>query len=169
MGNTRREENKRLLEEKLTIIQSVAILIGCLLLIVSAWLGETVFSYEVEKTVMIREPYEHVVDVIWDYKCYTTTYGECYHESGCRYLYHSSKTTTVEDARNDGYRACSVCDPPIELPVTIKETRYREVAKIETETKEPKLFVCVVSTSVTALVYYIVTYDIRKEIREKND
>ena len=140
-------------KNRLEIIQSIAVIFYFFVVIFSFWLSENVFAYEVEKTKTIEEPYEYVVDEIWDYTCYTTIYGECYHESGCLYLYHSSKETTVADAKIDGYRACSKCDPPRELPVVIKETRYRTVTKTEMETKEPTVIVWIVCTGVYILIY----------------
>lgn len=131
----------------------VAVILYFFVCVCSAWLGENVFAYEVEKTKTVEEPYEYVVDVIWNYTCYTTTYGECYHESGCQYLHSSSHKTTVADAIDDGYRACSKCDPPIELPVVVKETRYKTVTKTETETKEPTIIVWIVCTGVYVLIY----------------
>lgn len=137
----------------LTIIRFVAVVVYCFVCVFSYWLGENVFAYEVVKTKTVKEPYEYVVDTIWDYTCYTTTYGECYHEKGCQYLHSSSRKTTVADAQDDGYRACSKCDPPRKLPVVIKETRYRTVTKTETETKEPTFIVWIVCTGVYILVY----------------
>jgi hypothetical protein len=43
---------------------------------------------------------------------YVTNYGECYHEAGCGYLHSSQKQITLEKAVNQGYRACSRCNPP---------------------------------------------------------
>lgn len=43
---------------------------------------------------------------------YITETGECYHRSGCQYLSHSKIPIKLKDAKAQGYRACSVCDPP---------------------------------------------------------
>lgn len=43
---------------------------------------------------------------------YVTRTGECYHRDGCSYL-KSRIEITLEDAVNQGYRACSRCHPPI--------------------------------------------------------
>jgi len=42
---------------------------------------------------------------------YTTKTGEKYHTISCRYLKHSKKEITLEEAFNLGYQACSVCKP----------------------------------------------------------
>ncbi len=43
---------------------------------------------------------------------YVTDTGECYHRKGCRYLSSSRIAMKLSHAKADGYRACSVCDPP---------------------------------------------------------
>ena len=43
---------------------------------------------------------------------YVTATGECYHRSGCRYLSKSRIAIKLKDAKAQGYRPCSVCDPP---------------------------------------------------------
>ena len=45
-------------------------------------------------------------------KIFVTETGECYHLSGCRYLEHSRIAIKLKDAKAQGYRPCSVCDPP---------------------------------------------------------
>ncbi len=42
---------------------------------------------------------------------YITETGECYHRGSCSYLY-SKIETTLQEAVDDGYRACSRCKPP---------------------------------------------------------
>ena len=43
---------------------------------------------------------------------YVTATGECYHRKGCRYLASSRIAMKLSHAMADGYRPCSVCDPP---------------------------------------------------------
>lgn len=43
---------------------------------------------------------------------YITDWGNAYHRSGCKYLWNSSSTVTLSDAKACGYVPCSVCDPP---------------------------------------------------------
>jgi competence protein ComEC len=45
-------------------------------------------------------------------RIFITATGECYHRSGCRYLASSRIAMTLAHAKADGYRPCSVCDPP---------------------------------------------------------
>ncbi|MGC1240767.1 MAG: hypothetical protein WA874_04220 [Chryseosolibacter sp.] len=46
---------------------------------------------------------------------YITRTGEKYHDDGCRYLSRSQIKTTLQDAVNDGYTACSICKPPTKV------------------------------------------------------
>jgi competence protein ComEC len=43
---------------------------------------------------------------------YITATGRCYHRLGCRYLSKSCIPITLAKAKAEGYRPCSVCDPP---------------------------------------------------------
>jgi micrococcal nuclease len=43
---------------------------------------------------------------------YITKTGECYHRAGCRYLSRSCIPIPLAKAKAEGYRPCSVCDPP---------------------------------------------------------
>jgi competence protein ComEC len=43
---------------------------------------------------------------------YITATGECYHRASCRYLSQSKIRISLRSARSQGYRPCSVCDPP---------------------------------------------------------
>lgn len=43
---------------------------------------------------------------------YITKTGRKYHRSGCRYLKKSCIAISLDDAKSEGYGACSVCDPP---------------------------------------------------------
>jgi hypothetical protein len=42
---------------------------------------------------------------------YVTRTGEKYHDDACRYLSKSKIETTLADAKDKGYTACSVCKP----------------------------------------------------------
>ena len=42
---------------------------------------------------------------------YVTKTGEKYHDDGCRYLSRSKISTTLQDAKANGYTGCSVCKP----------------------------------------------------------
>ena len=60
---------------------------------------------------------------------YVTRTGEKYHSEKCRHLSQSKYKTTIEDARKNGYTACSVCDPPR----YISESQYHQ--EIENNSK----------------------------------
>ena len=47
-----------------------------------------------------------------DARVFVTRTGDCYHVKGCRYLASSRIAMKLEDAKAQGYRPCSVCDPP---------------------------------------------------------
>lgn len=51
---------------------------------------------------------------------YITRTGEKYHDDGCRYLSKSQIKTTLNEAKENGYTACSVCKPAIKSS-TIKQ------------------------------------------------
>ena len=42
---------------------------------------------------------------------YVTKTGECYHADGCSSLKKSKIETTLQEAVDDGYRACKKCSP----------------------------------------------------------
>lgn len=42
---------------------------------------------------------------------YITKSGDKYHGAGCRYLSHSKIAIDIDDARKQGYSACSRCSP----------------------------------------------------------
>src|SRR5690349_18454757 len=46
---------------------------------------------------------------------YVTNTGKKYHEDNCRYLKNSKIQTTLSQALNGGYTACSVCSPPTKV------------------------------------------------------
>ncbi len=46
-----------------------------------------------------------------DSTVYLTKTGECYHLDGCASLSRSKIPTTLQDAVNRNYRACSKCNP----------------------------------------------------------
>jgi len=43
---------------------------------------------------------------------YITKTGKKYHQGTCRYLSQSKISTSLKDAKANGYTACSVCRPP---------------------------------------------------------
>ena len=49
---------------------------------------------------------------VYSQTVYITRTGQKYHDDGCRYLSRSKIETTLAEAKNSGYTACSVCSPP---------------------------------------------------------
>ena len=47
-----------------------------------------------------------------DTTVYVTATGSKYHNEGCRYLKRSCYSISLQDAVDQGYTACSVCNPP---------------------------------------------------------
>jgi transposase len=43
---------------------------------------------------------------------FITETGDKYHESSCRHLKKSRKEISLEEAKKQGYKPCSVCKPP---------------------------------------------------------
>jgi len=46
---------------------------------------------------------------------YITRTGAKYHDDGCRYLSRSKFKTTLKEAKESQYTACSVCKPPTKV------------------------------------------------------
>lgn len=61
---------------------------------------------------------------------YITPTGECYHWYSCSYI-SSCTETTLENAVNRGYRACSHCHPPELTYETVNPERERNIEIIE--------------------------------------
>lgn len=66
-------------------------------LVVDYW-----FVYEQTAQKTVKEPYEHVLDMVETKACYTTTYGECYHVDYCGCLHSSKYEATIYEALQDG-------------------------------------------------------------------
>jgi hypothetical protein len=43
---------------------------------------------------------------------YITRTGKKYHRAGCRYLSRSQISISLDEAKSEGYTACSICCPP---------------------------------------------------------
>ena len=61
---------------------------------------------------------------------YITPTGECYHRYSCSYISGCTETT-LENAVNRGYRACSHCHPPELTYETVNPERERNMEIIE--------------------------------------
>ena len=163
-----KQTERKILEKKLTIIQAIVVALCFLWVFASSWLGEGVFAYEVTKTKTVKESYEYVTGTVSTYVCYTTRYGDCYHAGYCGYLWNSSYKTTVYQAEKQGYDPCSKCTPTERTVLELTETRYRDVEKTETITKEPSLTVWIIGTCGIVLVYRVSTKGLRKRIDSLN-
>jgi len=49
---------------------------------------------------------------LYQIQVYVTATGEKYHRNGCRYLKKSKMPMTLSEAKEAGYKPCSVCKPP---------------------------------------------------------
>lgn len=72
----------------------------------------------------------------WDTVVYITKTGECYHKSGCSYL-KSKIEVTLQYAVDNGYRACSRCNPP-KLDSTSATRQAPTATNVPMPTRTPK-------------------------------
>ena len=66
---------------------------------------------------------------------YVTRTGKKYHADGCRYLSQSKIKTTLSDAQDDGYAACSVCKPSSALSSQMDTVRSQPVHRVAASTQ----------------------------------
>lgn len=69
-------------------------------------------AYHLEGKAKVYGPYSAVVSAKPDTIVYITESGKKYHANGCRYLSESKIKISLSDAKNKGYKPCSVCHPP---------------------------------------------------------
>ena len=150
-------------ESRISSICSIFIMIILALTFFASPIAEEFFSYEVTEYVTKKEAYQHPVGTVDTYVCYTTRYGKCYHARSCGSLWNSSYKTTVYEAKEDGYRACSKCTPSEKITLTLTETKYRDVTETVTVTKEPALQVWFCGTGILIVVYFVLTFKHRQE------
>ena len=135
-----------------------------LLLAIIIPIASNIFSYEVTTTKTVDVPktehYTEYAGTVSTYVCYTTTYGDCYHAEYCGSLWNSRHKTTVYHAEKAGYYPCSKCTPTQKTTVTLYENKTKTVitqeTKTETETKEPVLFVILITVGITILTVIVV-------------
>lgn len=150
-------------KDRISSIRKTMIILAVVLTLFSGELTKQFFSYEVQEEVTSRESYQYPTGTITTYICYTTEYGSCYHAKGCGSLWNSSHKTTVYEARKAGYVPCSKCTPTAKTTITLTETRYMDVKKTETVTKEPTFLVWLCGTGCLALTYFFLTAAPRKQ------
>ena len=70
---------------------------------------------------------------------YVTETGSKYHSAGCRHLKKSCISISLQDAIDQGYTACSVCNPPALTTETKKTDTKKDSSKTKkTSTKSSK-------------------------------
>ena len=156
------------LETRLAVATLVALVLCLIMGGVAARLDKEVYAKHIVGSEWVKIPHTETHE-IWDYTCYTTTYGECYHEGTCHHLSQSSHKTTVADALEDGYRACSVCDPPHKLPVIITETKYiydKKVVTMKEKYPSAAFLTWAAGAGAIVLIYVVATKSTRKRVEE---
>jgi len=73
---------------------------------------------------------------------YTTKTGEKYHSTNCRYLKHSKKEMTLQQALDLGYKACSVCKPGSEIELKKESTKENFTTSQTSNTKKATATQC---------------------------
>lgn len=74
-----------------------------------------------------------------DTTVYVTETGSKYHSAGCRHLKKSCISISLQDAIDQGYTACSVCNPPALTTETKKTDTKKDSSKTKkTSTKSSK-------------------------------
>ena len=159
------EEKKiEALEKALTVVKYISVALLILLVCCSSWLAKTVFAYQEAETITVKERYSYTVGTVNTYVCYTTEYGDCYHAKGCGSLWNSQYKTTVYQAKERGYSACSKCTPKERTTYDIVETGYKDVQKTEYITKEPTFAVWAIGTVIVLVFNFLAIYIIRYKI-----
>lgn len=173
------QKKHREAEDRIASIGNTIVILSIVLAIFAGSLAKQFFSYEVDEEVTKRESYQHPVGTVNTYVCYITDYGACYHARGCSSLWKSSHKTTVYAAKKAGYQPCSKCTPTVRTTLVLTETRYRDVTKTKTVTKEPAFLVWLCGTGCLVVAYFALTVEWRKQrdeasaemqrIKEEND
>ncbi len=164
MDKTPIEKKIDKLETRLSIAGFVAVLLAFGAFLLAGYLAENVFTYEVIEEKTKRESYQHIIGEVDTYICYTTTYGDHYHASGCGSLWNSKHQTTVYEAERRGYDNCRKCEPYERTTLTLTETRYRDVTYQESITKQPKLELCVIALLLVIILYAPISLTLNRKI-----
>ena len=140
---------------KKTVFKRIGLFLIIYILIGSLFLS---FSFLFDKK---NPTYENVPYTIEEPKVYVTTYGDCYHSYSCSYLHSSRISKGKEQARSQGYRACSKCYGVSNG--TIEVTYYK---KIEKDMKNEIIVESIISG---AIVSAIICVFIPLKTRNKNE
>lgn len=149
---------------RIRLIRKILIIICILLITFSVPIAEQ-FSYEVIEEYTEQEEYQRPAGTLRTYFCYVTEYGNCYHAKGCQYLWNRSYQTTVHEAKEQGFRACSKCTPTQRTTIPLTETAYRDVTKVRIVEKTP--FAIVLFGSIGFLFVVCISSGIILRIRNK--
>lgn len=164
-----RLEKKTVILKKLMLV--ARIITGVLLaavLVFSGYLTEALFSYDVISQKTREVPYD-VSTSVSTFVCYTTTYSSCYHAKHCASLWNSAVETTVYEAKQKGYSACSKCTPRKKTTLALTETRYKTEQYSVRETKTPSTFIIWLGCTATVIAcYFFLTLPVRIMIRKNN-
>ncbi|MCH4193623.1 MAG: hypothetical protein LKF52_15130 [Butyrivibrio sp.] len=92
-----------------------------------------------------------------DTTVYVTATGSKYHSAGCRYLKRSCYSISLQDAIDQNYTACSVCNPPT-LTKSSKQTTGKTGTKSKTSSKKAGTSTVSASESSTIPAWFDATF-----------
>ena len=96
-----------------------------------------------------------------DTTVYVTATGSKYHNEGCRYLKRSCYSISLQDAVDQGYTACSVCNPPA---LTASKTTTAAAPSASAKTASAKTTTAAKTTAASSIpswfdaAFYATTY-----------
>ena len=140
------------MKEKYTTIRILAALVAIFIFVVVYIATLKIFF---TKEIQITVYDEHIeVEKINTYICYVTRTGKCYHSQRCQYIGKSSTETTVYEAEQNGYSACSRCTPRSEATLEVERVikTPRDDIKIQRNYIAPAIVSSVLSISYYAIV-----------------
>lgn len=99
---------------------------------------------------------------------YVTKSGEKYHRSGCRYLKQSCISLSLREAVENGYTACSVCNPLIpNFEYTVSRSRsHASGARHSGGSVETTIIVVLIALPILVHVYDEITFAKKRKERE---
>ena len=144
---------------------AVVVFVIVMFLLSSSLLLELFFTNE--STITVYDEHIEVEEVeIETYICYITDTGSLYHSRNCQYLWNSSYRTTVYEARENGYGACSKCTPKTKTTLILEKSNVIQIPRQETEINKNYIFPTILGAVFTGGVT-ISTILIKKRISKK--
>ena len=144
---------------------TVVVIVIVMFLVSSSVLLELFFTNE--STITVYDEHIEVEEVeIETYICYITDTGSLYHSRNCQYLWNSSYRTTVYEARENGYGACSKCTPKTKTTLILEKSNVIQIPRQETEINKNYIFPTILGAVFTGGVA-ISTILIKKRISKK--